>query len=154
MSRVGKSYKKTVELRVSDGTDVDSTTLITLTNPASTEDFTISKEDFELFYGSPFLETSIVTTTPFTPVDEDIILVNPDTLGADITINLPDSSDRYDSSVNVGQPLTIKHIGTTGTYSVFVNPITAQQVEMEDDALILMAVSLTLMPDGAGWWVV
>ena len=46
MSLIGKSYKKTVELRKGSSSDVNDDTLITLTDPDSTEDFTLDIIDF------------------------------------------------------------------------------------------------------------
>ena len=51
MSKVGKPYKKTVELRQADDTEISTGTLITCTNPLNTEDFTLNRLDFLNGYG-------------------------------------------------------------------------------------------------------
>jgi len=47
LSKVGKPYKKTVELKKGTSGDITSTSLVSLTNPASTEDFTVDKATFD-----------------------------------------------------------------------------------------------------------
>ena len=49
MTKVGRAYKPAAELRQSDGSDLDITTLITVTNPSSTEDFTVDIMSFRGF---------------------------------------------------------------------------------------------------------
>ena len=93
-----------------------------------------------------------VTTTPFTATDEDIILVNPDTLGANITINLPTSSSRV---VGIyARPITVKHIGSTATYTVTIDPNGSEEVDRQTTASITQPQSLLMAPDGSDWWVI
>lgn len=53
MSKVGKSYKKTVELRAGTADETTPDTLITVTDPDSTEDFTLDKTEFGAAYTTP-----------------------------------------------------------------------------------------------------
>lgn len=152
MSLIGKSYKKTVELRLGNKSDVEDVTLITLTNPDSTEDFTHDRVTFKASFSGQ--KTITVLETPFTITNEDIILVDTDAVGALAVVNLPMSSDRFNIKTNTGSPVTIKNIGVIGTFNVNVVPNGLEEVEFTTDAIILKPDSLTLSPDGTDWWIV
>lgn len=51
MSKVGKTYKKSVELRGGAQSEVLDTSLITVTSPETTEEFNLDRLDFLLGYG-------------------------------------------------------------------------------------------------------
>lgn len=118
MSKVGKSYKKTVELRKGTAVDIASETLICLTDPTSTEDFTVDIETFNLNSG----------------------LLNPTTNFIPIRVNgsYGDSPIRYDAdqdllistsalqvpagTIAVGEDLLIRNQGGFGVLANLVEP--------------------------------
>lgn len=97
------------------------------------------------------LKTTTVTTTPYTATDEDLLLVDPDTLGADITINLPLSADRFSDPYS--RPVLIKHSGTTATYNVIVIASGAEEIDGMASINFTSPQSKGVHPDGADWWI-
>lgn len=97
------------------------------------------------------LKTVTVITTPFTVTDEDQLFVDPDTLGGDITINLPTSASRFNDPYS--RPVTIKHKGTTTDHDVIVVASGAEEIDGNASITFTMPDSRTLAPDGADWWI-
>jgi len=93
----------------------------------------------------------LVTTTPYTVTDEDILLVDPSILASDLEINLPASSIRVNGVLC--QPLTIKNIHDSNDDRVNVNPDGSEKIDEADDFELKRKESITLVPDGSDWWI-
>lgn len=113
MSRVGKSYKKTVELRRGDTSDVNGDTLVTLTNPSTTEDYTVDRENFSVSFRVR-KETNVTSTYQ--------ILSSDDLIRCDgtFTVTLPDATTIE------GRQIDIKNIGTG---VITVNTLNSQTID-------------------------
>jgi len=106
MSRVGLAYKKTVELRRGTTLDVDDNTILTITDSASTEDFTLSKDDFIVIFNK--LNVKTVSADYTILLSDQIVIVE---AAAPVAITLLDPSiseeivliiiNKYDSVSNV-----------------------------------------------------
>ena len=83
-----------------------------------------------------------VTTTSRTMGVEDVVLVDDDTAGGDVTITLPPASDP-------GYPRFIKKLGSTGNVIV-VDPAIDGEVQQ---ILASRYNAIMLIPDGTSWWI-
>lgn len=83
MSRVGKAYKKTVELRKGLESEIDDDLLVTVTDQSSTEDFNLTRAQFLSGTGI----NPVNPTSGFIPINENAQFV--------------DSPIRYDSGQNL-----------------------------------------------------
>jgi len=100
------------------------------------------------------LKTALVTTTPFTVTDEDLLLVDPGVPVATITVNLPPSADRYDAVSDTAKPIHIKNIHDNNGQIVIVVPDGSEEIDEAASVNIFKKGSLTLAPDGADWWII
>ena len=91
--------------------------------------------------------TTTAVATPHAAGDEHVILVDDDTVGGAVTVNLPAAS-----GVN-GRVYHIKKLGSTGNVTIDANG-----AETIDGALTqvisVQYTSLMLVCDGTGWWVI
>ncbi len=93
-----------------------------------------------------------VTSTPFTVTDQDIVLVDVAAIGSDAVINLPASTDRFESDIT--HPVTIKHLGGTNDV-VDITPDGTEEIEtVAGVTSIKKGVSLEIKPDGSDWWII
>lgn len=87
-----------------------------------------------------------VTSTTYTAGNEHIILVNDDTAGAAVTISLP-------TAVGIsGRVYKIKRIGST--YSVTVDPFSTQTIDGDPSFTLLQDEIITIVSNGANWFIV
>ena len=85
-----------------------------------------------------------VTSTPYTMGVEDVLLVDDDTVGGDVTIDLQAIADTY------GYPRWIKRLGTTG--KVIIDPDGAETIEgLATVEIIMPKATLCIIPDGTNW---
>lgn len=115
MSLIGKPYKKTVELRKGTTSDVEDSTLITLTNPDSTEDFNLDRSDFEDALSIP--DNTVEVMGDYTAlIDDDVIFV---TGSATITLLDPTAANKQVTIRNISGTTTIQaSSGTVETASL------------------------------------
>ncbi len=91
-----------------------------------------------------------VTTSPFTVTDEDMIFANPDTLGADITINLPTTASR--ASGGYTRPVTVKHVGATSDHDVILDASGSEEIDgAATNVISIQEDSIDVASDGIGW---
>ena len=91
------------------------------------------------------IETKVVITTSFTVSSEDVILVDDDTAGADVTIFLPAAADRT-------KPCTIKKLGNTG--KVFVDGDGSETIDDELQQILGSQYnSITVAPNNSNWFI-
>jgi hypothetical protein len=96
-------------------------------------------------FGALFLNTTTVITTSHTATNEHVILVDDDTAGGDVTIDLP-------PSVN-GLTYHIKKLGSTA--SVIVDGDLAETIDEGLTAvLIRKGESMMIIGDGSNWHVI
>ncbi len=88
-----------------------------------------------------------VTSTPYSMGNEDVLLVDNDTVGGDVTINLLAIASTF------GYPRWIKQLGSSG--SVIIVPNGAETIDGQPQ-LILGARfnSATIITDGTEWWII
>lgn len=110
--------------------------------------FRVSADALDIFISA--FKTVTVTTSPFTVTDEDLLLVDADTLGAAITINFPTSASRFIDPY--GRPITVKNISLTDTHTLTVDPSGSEEADGETTVGILTLQSQTFNPDGSDWW--
>jgi len=120
MSKVGKPYKKTVELRKGNPSDIADDSLITIGNPNTTEDFNLDKVDFLI--GVILNETEL--TIPFRKDNQfkDSQVRFDSTLGiliASIPAIVPWSTQNVStSSANVASHIQRVYVRTTTTLTL------------------------------------
>ena len=94
----------------------------------------------------------VVAVTPYTVTTEDILLVDVATVGSDVEIILPPSSDRFDGGVV--HPVTIKHLGGTNDV-IDLTPDGIEEVEgVVGVTKLKKGVSLEIKPDNVNWWII
>jgi hypothetical protein len=87
----------------------------------------------------------VVTATPFTAGDEGIILVDDDTVGGPVTVNLPPVADR-------STPYFVKKLGTTG--NVVIDGDGTEPIDNALTRTIGIQYSVLRISPGSGvWWV-
>lgn len=85
-----------------------------------------------------------VTSTPHAMGNEDVLLVDDDTVGGDVTIDLQAIADTY------GYPRWIKKLGTTG--KVIIDPDGAETIEgLATVEIIMPKAALCIIPAGTNW---
>jgi hypothetical protein len=97
--------------------------------------------------GDPTLAYEVVTVTPYTASTNSIILVDDDTVGGDVTINLPDAS-LYD-----GKTFVIKKLGTTGKVTIDGNGTQT----IDDEEIVDLDYSkevIKVISDGNNWYII
>ena len=100
MSKVGKPYKKTVELRKGIPSDVNDETLVTVADPATTEDFNLNREDFQTGFRDPLI-ASLAVTGIIDPENTLIFTINSsDASKFDYTGGLIQFADAYTDPAN------------------------------------------------------
>lgn len=92
--------------------------------------------------------TSVTATTYTTLITDDVILVDDDTAGADVTITLLAAATAGD-----GFQMTIKKLGTTGTVTLDGNGSETIDGELTLDILVQYN-SVTLVCDGSNWYII
>lgn len=89
-----------------------------------------------------------VAATSYTVTDADrFILVDDDTIGGDVTVNLPAAAS------NKWRELAIKKIGTTGQLTIDGN--NAETIDRMTTIVLVTAMdAVQLYCDGAEWWII
>ena len=126
MSKIGKSYKKSVELRSGSNLDLNEQSLVTITNPVSTEEF-----------NAP---SYILTGWISVEANTDISVSYPTGVvfaTSTLTVTLPDSSKSF-------APITVRNISGVTT-------ITAVSGSIEMPTLTV-GQATTLAPRASGWF--
>lgn len=101
---------------------------------------------------APFLKQTTLTAVQLTVTDEDIILSDPGAAGADITINLPPSGNRFNAISNIARPITIRNIHNLNNFRVNIFSDSPEEVNEVFQIQLKRGESVTLTPDGSDWW--
>ena len=91
-------------------------------------------------------ETVIVTATPYTVTSEDYLLVDDDTIGGIVTINLPIAA-KHNEEIK-----QIKKLGTTGNVIIAANG--SETIDGDSSNTLTMQYdNLTIVGAGGNWFI-
>lgn len=93
-----------------------------------------------------FQNTTVVTTSPYNLLGSDeVLFVNPDTLGSDITLNLPVGDE--------GRPYTIIHTGSD-SHNIFIVPNGAEKLFGDNSSFKVKRGEKfnIIFSSSEGWW--
>lgn len=143
MSKIGKSYKRTLNLPEAKEGNISCDTLAIITDPADSQDYYLNRADFRNLF---VLADNVITiTTPAHLVGSHRIVLADDDLsgGSPITITIPASINRNGSLVYV------KKIGSTS--DVIIIPQTGTVDGAVSKTITIQNNAVTLVSDGSNW---
>lgn len=90
---------------------------------------------------------ALVQATPYTVGDEDVVLVDDDTVGGAVTVNLPPAAN------NDGRCRIVKKLGTGGNVTIDGNA--SEEIDgATTNVLSSQFDAIRILSDGTGWHII
>lgn len=84
---------------------------------------------------------------------ERFVLADPEAVGSDVVISLPEASERFGSGACANQ-IYIKNISSTNVNTVTVAAFAGEFIDDMPSLVLRRYESITLISDGMAWWIV